>query len=276
MPAQTPQPASPYDDEAIEEVPLASAPLVRVLAQVRHPALLVLSNEEEGTEAAMRVGSRIAKQFPIFESGHESSVLITQEGIKEKKADSSWIWRLRSGDDAWQVTFTRNFVALETSRYRGRTDFLERLSQVLTAYGKEIDPPSVSRVGFRYTNRISDTSHIDMLPELVRPELLGPAGAPLPENATLTHAFGQSQFVTDWGGSLLNWGLLPPNGVFDPTITPTANKSWILDLDLFNSQRRPFDASSLVLTANNLAGRAYTHFRWAVTSKFLEVFGEAE
>ncbi|MEV4626418.1 TIGR04255 family protein [Micromonospora sp. NPDC049523] len=269
------RPTSPYDDEPLEEVHLGTAPLIRALAQVRHPALRVLANGEEGNEAALKVAARLAKHYPIFEAGQESAILVTPEGVKEAKSESSWIWHLRSPDELWQVSFTRSFIALETSQYQGRTDFLARLTQVLTTYAEEIEPPSYSRVGVRYTNRVSKAEHIGKLAQLVRPELLGLAGTQTPNTARLAQSFGQAQYVTDLGGSTLNWGLLPPNGIFDPTLKPSKDTSWILDIDIFNGKKGPFDATSLSHLVQELATRAYTHFRWAVTEEFLRAFKEA-
>jgi uncharacterized protein (TIGR04255 family) len=110
------------------------------------------------------------------------------------------------------------------------------------------------------------------LAELIRPELLGPAATSLPSGVQLQHSVSGAQFATATGGSLLNWGLLSANGVFDPTIPAIDTPSWLLDIDVFSSEKAVFDADQLIGVTRDLAARAYTHFRWAVTENFLETF----
>ncbi len=271
--ALTAIPTSPYDDDFIEEYPLKRAPLVRVLAQVRHPSLLALTGDPSNP-AALRIASSLSDQFPIFEATRERAIAVTPEGVKEVEEGGTPLWRLRNADETWQISFSSKFLALETSKYVGREDFCDRLESVLSVYAEEVRPPSSTRIGIRYTNRISIKTEIDRIAELVRSELLGPTAAPMPSGVELAHSLSGAQFVTPTGGSLLNWGLLSANGIFDPMIPPLDVPSWLLDIDVFNSGKLPFDATDLAGLAKTLATRAYTHFRWAVTAEFLRTFGE--
>ncbi|SRR6266508_3688361 len=264
-------PSSPYDPQPVEERPLGNAPLVRVLAQVRHPALLSLAGEA-ANQTALRVAEALDDHYPIFEAGRETGIILTPAGVKEHKDSGAGIWRLRNPKETWQVSFGKEFVALETSMYEGRTHFCSQLAVVLSAYVGEVRPPSATRIGVRYTNRITESQNLTRIKELVRTEVLGPVGTELPTDAELSHSFSQAQFATIDGGSLLNWGLLPANGVFDPMLTSTDSPSWILDIDAFHSSKVPFEAQAVTELARSLATRAYTHFRWAVTEEFLNTY----
>jgi uncharacterized protein (TIGR04255 family) len=221
----------------------------------------------------LRVASSLSEQFSIFEATRERTIAITPEGVKEADDSGTPIWRLRSDDDNWQVSFSSQFLSLETSKYSGRTDFIRRLKVVLDAYQSQVKPPSAIRIGVRYTNRISESEDLQKIGELVRKELLGPTATKLPSQARLGHSISNAQFESGSGGSLLNWGLLGSRGVFDLMIPPLDKPSWLLDIDVFDTDRVPFDAPRLSELAEGLAKRAYTHFRWAVTEEFLKTYG---
>lgn len=263
--------ASPYDDQEIEETYLGNAPLVRVLAQVRHPTLAVLVGSE-GKSAALRVAERLSKDYPIFNTVKDAQLVVLPKGIERVREDST-TWRISSSDENWQVSLNQGFISFETSKYEGRSDFCRRLSRVLTAYSQEIEPPTASRTGIRYTNRIDDPGIIANLPDLVRPELLGPAASNLPNGVQLRHSFSQAQYLNGEGGGLLvNWGLLPPDSGIDATISPVPRPTWILDVDSFEANKRSFDAQVLSEMVRDLASRAYQCFRWAVTDEFIDTF----
>jgi uncharacterized protein (TIGR04255 family) len=270
MPAPA-YPASPYDVEHVDEVPLRHAPLVRVLAQVRHPALRALSGEQ-AEFTALNVSARLSDAYPIFEVARESAIVVTSNGVTETNELATPIWRLRNPDENWQISFTKDFIAIETKAYAGRTEFCDRLREALLTYQEVVRPPSIIRVGVRYTNRLVADEHLSRLADLVRGELLGPAVAELPAGVNLAHSFGQAQYGLPDGGSLLNWGILPPNSTFDASIPPIPGRSWLLDIDCFSIARSAFDASVASDLARQLATRAYAHFRWSVTEGFIRAF----
>jgi len=235
--------ASPYDDQEIDEVDLGAAPLVRVLAQIRHPSLAVLVGGA-GTNTALRIAERLSKSYPIFQPVQEATFLLSPEGVEEAQGQST-IWRLGSADEVWQVSLNKDFLSIETKRYEGRLDFLDRFRQVLMVYSKEVSPPAASRVGIRYTNRIEEPGLIAEISRLVRPELLGPVASrgKLSDEVNLLHAFSQARYAQGSGGLIVSWGLLPPDGVIDVTLSATSKVSWILDIDSFDATRVSFDVS---------------------------------
>jgi uncharacterized protein (TIGR04255 family) len=97
-----------------------------------------------------------------------------------------------------------------------------------------------------------------------------------PMAAYAQHALSES-LLTIPGTSaqlLARWGKIPPHMTTDPAaIEPVEQSSWILDLDMFSLEPRPFDPAALVDEARIYAERIYTLFRWAVTDKFLRQYG---
>jgi uncharacterized protein (TIGR04255 family) len=267
-------PTSPYDPRELEEVPLDNAPLVRVLCQVRHSALLSLASENSN-ELALRFAGRISDDYPLYTVSREAGIVITPTGMENDNRTASTLWRLKSKDEVWQVTFSKDFISLETAKYDGRNKFQDRLTNILAAYNEEINPPVASRIGLRFTNRIDNEDQLKNLDSLVRTELLGHVNVDLPSGVTMEHSFGQAQYLDSAGGLTYNWGLLPAGGMFDVTLPAVPRPSWVLDIDVFSSTRTAFNADVLASVMNNLAVRAYTCFRWSVKPHFLEVFESA-
>lgn len=262
----------PFADAEVEEVHLSRAPLIRVVCQVRHPPLVSLSGEE-GEEAAIKFAKRIEKDYPVFNRTREGTFILTPDGVRQEPG-GGYTWRVKSGNGKWQVSFAPGFIALDTTEYKGRSNFLKRLSSVLVEYFEEVKPPQVLRIGLRYTNRIHDEALLERLPDLVKPEVLGLAGVSLPDSVTTGHAVTQIQYELESGGRLLvNAAILPPGAVIDSTLPGIDKRSWTFDIDAFVEDANAFDPHALNDTFTALGQRAYRYFRWAVTDQFLTEFG---
>jgi uncharacterized protein (TIGR04255 family) len=166
---------------------------------------------------------------------------------------------------------TSDFLALETTKYKSRSDFLERLQVVVAALAARVDPRLLDRFGVRYIDRISGDALAE-IGKLVRPEVRGLAGTPA-ANA-VTHSITETVFANDDVQALVRWGQLPPLVTVDPAaIEPSDAPSWILDLDMFSVKSVPFSVEGVITDARAYMERLYTFFRWAVTPEFLRYFG---
>jgi uncharacterized protein (TIGR04255 family) len=162
-------------------------------------------------------------------------------------------------------------VALETTAYASRNDFVRRLTDVLTAFDKEFKPRVVDRLGLRYIDRITDQS-LDDIRQLVRPEALGIMTATV--GGSLLQATTEALFGRENERLRVRWGRLPPDATPDPTVLePVSKPSWILDLDMFASGHADYDTSVLQERAERYAERIYATFRWIVTNEFLRRYG---
>jgi uncharacterized protein (TIGR04255 family) len=186
---------------------------------------------------------------------------------------SSTIWKFHAPQDMWYVALGREFIALETTVYTSRNDFLQRLEVILDALQATINPRVVDRLGLRYIDRIIDIKPAD-LTELIRPEVAGIVTADFIHQAQ--YALSETLFTLpdSMDQMLARWGLIPPHGTIDPTaIEPIDVPSWILDLDMFLSAQHDFDVSTLIGNTRRFAERTYTFFRWTVTDAFLRRYG---
>jgi uncharacterized protein (TIGR04255 family) len=182
-------------------------------------------------------------------------------------------WRFTSLDEKWRVSLASNFVAIETTAYESRRDLLERLEEVVRALEIHVAPKMVDRLGVRYIDRIRGKALSDV-ERFVRREMLGVVVTPVAQH--VSHSLSESLFfLPDHSTQLLaRWGLLPANFTMDPSaIEPIEERSWILDLDTFSSEPRPFESSSILADVQAHAERVYTFFRWVVTDEFLRFFG---
>ncbi len=249
------------------EIPLTNPPLIRVIAQVRFPLIASVENRE----FMAPFQEAIRKDYPVLRPEQSRSVLLGHKGVMD--ARSNTIWRFHDASDTWRVSLAPDFLALDTGRYTSRDDFLRRLERVLQALKAHVDPQIIDRLGVRYIDRLSGDNLTD-LRHLVRSEIAGILSTPLSECAR--HAIAENMFELpdDAGQVTARWGLIPANETIDPAAVEAIDeKSWLLDVDAFQAETRPFDVDALVRQARGFAERIYSIFRWAVTDEFLRRHG---
>lgn len=247
------------------EVPLADAPLVRVIAQVRFPE--ILAAEQRDFVAPFQ--EAIRSTYPVLRQEQTQGVLLGPAGLTPVKAQIAW--RFSDVEGNWRVSLTPEFLALETTKYVSRSDFLARLRVVVAALDEHLAPQLIDRLGVRYIDRITGGA-VDELAKLVRPEVRGISGTLAATHAT--HALSETMFAIDDARLLARWGRLPAGATVDPAaIEPSPEQSWILDLDMFSAAPARFAVDRVIADAQRFAERIYTLFRWAVMDDFLRRYG---
>lgn len=247
------------------EVPLKDAPLVRVIAQLRFPE--ILSVEQRGFVAPFQ--EAIRSTYPVLRQEQTQGFLLAPSAIAPAKAQT--VWQFSDTTGHWRVSLTSDFLALETTKYESRDDFLRRLKVLAQALDKHLEPVQLDRLGVRYIDRITGDA-VDDIAKLVRPEVRGITGTIASAHAA--HALSESVFELPDARVLARWGVLPAGATVDPAaIEPASEKSWVLDLDMFSGAPMPFDVERVVVEAKRYAERIYTIFRWVVTDDFLVRYG---
>lgn len=254
------------------EVLLERAPLARVIAQVRFPTILAI----HAPERVASFQDAVRSSYPILDEVRAHHIVVDAAGAPTMREGVIW----RFNDDAnpqWRVSLSADFVALETSSYRSRDDFLARLSTVLRALEDSFRPAEAQRIGLRYIDRLSGKALTD-IQALVRPEVLGIIhpndGAPSSLRKAVLQLMTEALFAADEGHIKGRWGGLPSNVTHDPeALEPIVEPSWILDLDMFTATARAYESDELVRVARTFANRLYAVFREMVTAEFLRFFG---
>lgn len=254
----------------VPEVPLSRAPLVSVIAQVSFPPVMRIQ-ADPGFVATFQ--EAIRNDYPNLRSERQLGVLIDPSGLRP--ADAGTVWRFEAKDpDAWQVTLAPGFVSLSARRYTSRSDLLTRLAVVLHALEAWLHPTACDRVGVRYVDRVTG-DQLARLNMLVRPEILGIASDQTQlRDVQLVHAVSDTLFQLEDSSQLRGrWGSVPATLTYDPGMEPSAQPSWVLDLDHYTARREDFDLAAITGKAALFCERIYTFFRWAVTDAFLDEYG---
>ena len=261
----------PLFGEIPPRLPLAEAPLVRVLGQVRFPKILKIS--EEGFVADFQ--EAIRKDYPHLQKDLVRGVNLTLSGEEvQYQQMKSVIWRFFDPTKTIRVSLAQDAITLETASYASRDEFLGRIRFILDHLKGTIAPASVERVGLRYVNRIQDQSQLESLAQLIQPEILN-----ILQPSLVPNIEGSMMFVsgtTAEGKITAHYGLVPAGISHNSEITPPVEvRSWVLDIDSYSTTltSKKFDVQMLYGKLNKVAERAYSFFRWSITEKFLERFG---
>lgn len=260
---------SPFTDEPVPEVPLPSTPLEQVIAQIRFPRELGLTNED----AVERFHKSLRDEYPIISQEHELALLAGPDGVVQQPGQEV-LWRFSDLDARWKITLSKEFIAIDTTAYDSRADFIRRLRGVLEALASVRRIIAVQRFGMRYVDRLV-VDDVTNLQRLIRGPLIAPIELIPLDGAAVAHSVSETVFTLADMRMKVRTALLPPNQTFDPSIAPRPDKSWILDFDAFSTNRIAFDVDRVVADAERYAQRVYRMFRWAVSDEALRAWGGA-
>jgi uncharacterized protein (TIGR04255 family) len=263
--------ASPFGAEELDEVPLGSGPLVRVICQVSYPKIVELTTPE----GIGRVASALRQEYPVLREERALGLVITPEGIKQTEVEGQLIWRLQDTTDVgWQVSLTPSFVSLDTRLYSSRDAFLDRLGRVLEAVATTLAPAAADRIGVRYFNRIEGPfdQGYDTITTRFGPPLHAGLNIPLTLPAQLQHSIVDTLFKSDGDELRARWGLVPAGTIVDPGVPASVERTWILDIDAYTTSAGTFSAGELTERARHQAESAHRFFRWSLTGEGFDLF----
>ena len=250
----------------VPSIPLNPHTLVFVVAQVRFP-LVVSINDETFVGPFQEL---IRPQYPDLERAVEAQIMLGPEGVHRSEAGT--VWKFSAPNNDWHVALTTGFVALSTTAYTSRIEFLDRLRFLLDALEQWLRPRRVSRLGFRYVDRLDD-SDLDHLSTFIRPEVLGPAVVEPGEHGVLRHALTECHYELSGGASLkARWGKLPAGTSLDPSVAAATGPSWVCDLDA-SIENIDFDKKDVMAKASAFGDVIYRYYRWMVTDEFIRAHG---
>lgn len=258
---------------SLKEVHLPNSPLERVIAQVKFPTILAIRDPDK--VAVFQEGLRDIYPNLIKEQTHT----VNLEADQTPSVSGEIIWRLSEGGDSpsWRVSLATGFIALETTTYKSRADFLQRLEKVLSNLEETFRPAEIERLGLRYIDQLQGEA-IECINDLIESKILGLLRSTSESDMMLSDAvervFTQAIFHAEEGLILGRWGSLPSNTIYDSNLLdPVSEPSWILDLDMYTQETQPFESTKLSNTAKKFSERIYCVFRKMVTKKFLEFYG---
>ncbi len=249
------------------EVPLPRSPLIRVIAQVRFPTILAVQD----SESIASFQEAIRQTYPILRQERVPNLQVGPGGVAPGHEFGAW--RFSSADEKWNASLTPEFIALETSAYKDRSDFVNRMEMLLVAVQDKLNPGPADRIGLRYISQVTGEP-LEGISNLIRPELLGIARTSLYAQVHSALSEAQVDAPDENARLLLRWGCLAPGATHDPSaLVPIGEPRWILDFDMFRRKSTPFEIASLKDELGSFAERLYSVFRWSVTDQFLRTYG---
>jgi len=260
---------NPLTAAAPREIWLPKAPLIRVITRINFPAVMSIGKPEfiAPFQEALR------SVYPVLRPEQALGLVFSSSATTPPTPQTQTTWRFSDSDNSWRVALASNFLAIETTAYKSREEFVERANLVVNALGEHINPQVVDRIGLRFLDRVVGTA-IKNLAKLVRPEVVGILTSEVAPN--VQHAMSECLFDVpkEQAQLLTRWGQIPPNATHDPAaLDAIGEPSWVLDLDMFSTKAGAFSAKHVLEQIDNYAERIYTFFRWAVTEEFLKLYG---
>jgi uncharacterized protein (TIGR04255 family) len=258
---------SPLGGKPPVEIPLAKAPLERVIAQVQFTQIIDIDNP-------LLIGpfqNIVRHQFPYLNIGNEQVIQIQQGPMGQTMTPRQRpVYAFHDAERNWRITLTSESVALDVNKYTSRNDFLKRWSQILEAVGTQFSPYVVG-LGMRYIDRIRGSEFV-RVKELIKEVYLGPLFPKFVDQ--VQHMISETVLRAEEGNLLLRLGKLPSGGTFDPNVLePVNGESFIVDIDVSQGVQMKFEQPELDAMFRKYAERAYTMFRDIVTEEFDRVYG---
>lgn len=262
----------PFSDEPLDEVLLTEAPLVKVLAQLRFPS--IASVKDLGALAPFQKSIHAA--YPVMREENQIAALVNDAQVLQTQGVT--VRRFHTLESDWSLSLAPDWIALDTTNYATRQDFLDRWAVALNALAElEPSPAIYDRLGVRYVDRLIGDEATGELKQLVREEVLGALvldeGMML--DSELLGVFTQANFRLEGLELVARWGRVPAGvQVIGGLLEPIGEPSWLLDIDVYtDTAGTAFDVAAILNTSERAARHAYRFFRWAMTEEFLQRHG---
>lgn len=242
---------TPTKDSQLENPPLVSA-----VAQIVFPKIIKIQT----TEGIARFQDKLRAHYPETERQVQVAVEINVDALGSGASREQIVsWQLRNEAKNWNISLNQESIALYTSSYETRADFMGKFKQVIQCFVDEFSPGRTKRVGMRYINRIPYGS-FDSLRSYINNDLLGI----LPEGEdNVLHMLTEASLKAKEGTITARWGKMPAQGTTDAVLLPPiSNPSWVTDVDLFTNENELFDTEKIVSLVQSLAERHYAFFCW--------------
>lgn len=258
---------SPLGGKSPVEIPLAKAPLERVIAQVQFSHIIDIDNA--GSIGPFQ--NIIRGEYPHLNIAAEQIIQIQQGPMGQSMTPKQRpVYTFHDVHRNWRITLTSESLALDVKKYTSRHDFLKRWSEVLKALGAQFSPFVVG-LGMRYIDRIKD-SEFARVNDLIKEVYLGPLFPKFVDQ--VQHMISETVLRAEEGNLLLRLGKLPSGGTFDPNVLePVNGESFIVDIDVSQGIQMKFEQPEIDAKFRKFAERAYTMFRDIVTEEFDRVYG---
>jgi len=248
----------------------SNSPLALTIVELRHTASPALTDTDQAS-----LKSLLAADFPLLRPALQvTGVTVSTTGVTP---DQTFNPRYMTRDSTAAITYRRDAIVVETTKYKRRSVLREVLKQAVEARQKVAPVDGVERLGIRYIN------------ELRAPDIEGPCdwthwiSAPLTSIAGLQTARDGSpqtwQGITVFGtpsvgvvlrhGNFEGYAVEPTGDLRRPT--PLPGPFYLLDLDCFwvpEGDMPPPDWELIEPRYNDAGLSAYELFEQLITDRY--------
>ena len=257
----------------VERVIYRKNPLKLVVCQVRFPTILKISEA-----APAEFQERLRDKFPIFEESLDGATLqlpesllqiVPREIMDSLSATSNVRYQFMTNDRIWTISLTRDFVALETSRYTCWEEFRENIEIILRALVDSYAPAFLIRIGLRYQNIIDrrvldleDFAWKDLLADFV----LGQLAQFETQNYEVIEQNGRSLLKLNDEQELVRMDY----GMVVDRSADTSNVLYLLDNDFYTNAETSVEVNRVIDKLNHFNIYNRKLFRRCITDRLHE------
>lgn len=240
-------------------------PLDQVLCQLRFPTILRIA-----TELPTGFQERIRELYPLFQQRTLSLTIPAASqrlGLLMNPPGGDVAYEFGTEDGCWDVSLSRDFLALTAHKYERWEQFREHLRAPLSALLEGYAPSFFSRIGLRYQDVIvrsalglEDVGWADLLQPHAAAELGEPRVAACIENAQRRLDIR----LTDGPGHVrLQHGFVEHG--------ETGEICYLIDSDFYTDEKTETqDAEATLNHFNRQSGRL---FRWCISPRLHDAMG---
>ena len=244
--------------------------LFEVIFQARFPRIMKISNEQPANfqDQIRKKGFPETKIKKVAD--FPAAIPIPEQIRKAVLGDDEYMFF--SEDGKWQITLTKDFIALQCTDYKNYTEFEERLRTTLGVFWTEYEPNYFNRIGLRYRNLANksilgtDKGIREFVPAHVAPELqesISDEVKGIEKTLLLKDETSTVNVRYIYGELSGKFGIYNLND----------EKSYIIDIDCFTTEkiRKVEDAIATSRTFNQRNIRNI--FQWSITDTLREAMG---
>jgi len=250
----------PFPEE--NRVVYKNNPLDRVICQLRFPAILKID-----TDVPAGFQEKIRELYPLYDVKQ-----VTIQNVFPNSVPGLPQLHLQIGDEKehkfstsdgkYEITLTKNFIALTSYSYERWEEFLSHLLHPVQALCEEYKPANFTRVGLRYIDIFKRTAigfdKEEQWSNLFKSCILGPiadeALAAQVKGMDCTYEIALSENI---GIARTNMKLLKE--------LPSEEECLSLDSDFFCKNK--YSSEEMIERLNALHDRAFRLMRWCITDK---------
>ncbi len=238
-------------------------PLEEVICQLRFPPILRID-----AQVPADFQDAVRAQYPLFEEERAADKFAGLPPEVAKIVEAELLFRtgktgykVRSADELWTVSLTRDFVSLSTRKYAQWNEFKGHLELPVKRFVQTYEPAFYSRIGLRYRNVIRRSAL--GLAEVSWSELLKPyIAGEFSSRDVSNHIIHASREI----------GIRLPNGNGQVVVRhglalakKTGEECYVIDSDFFVEERSETgDAFRRLEHFNREAGHL---FRWCIEDR---------